>query len=177
MRTIIFISTFLVAINTSFGQLPEKIKSIQKLVEIINNDTGYTIKALSNDYFIDKKNESTDGGQELKGYYKGKKLKKIIYSVGISVCMRTYEYYLSDSNLIFVFEKEFDYPEIKDSSGEYVLDYSKTVPAFEGRYYFNNGKIIQFKNKGHERLSDDRKTKENMFLGDVKNFLEDLKNN
>jgi hypothetical protein len=169
MRITSLILTFSFVANLLFGQTDERIISIRKSVQSINNETGYKIKTLTNDYFADEKNEDADNGQELKGYYKGGKLKKIIYSAGLSNCMKTYEYYLADAGLIFVFEKEDDYPYKKDGSG---LDYSKLVPAFEGRYYFDKGNIFQTKTKGQEKSAYPDKNRFSIIL---KDFLKDLK--
>jgi hypothetical protein len=169
MRAPILFLVFLFIVKLSSGQADEKVTAIRKLVQAINNDRGYKIKKLDNDYFTDVKNEAADNGQELKGYYKDGQLKKIIYTVGLSNCMKTYGYYFSGNNLIFVFEKEDDYPAKKDGSGP---DDSKLVPGFEGRYYIENGKIIQAKTKGQERsVANDN----NRFNADLKGFLEDLK--
>jgi hypothetical protein len=119
---LLFCSTFL------FGQTDIKIKSIRKEVEKINKDSSYDIKALLNDYFVDEKNEVSDGGQELRGFYKNGQLKKINHSVGISCCMNTTEFYFSGKDLVFVFEKQEVYPEVKDNSGELKIDYTR--PGF-----------------------------------------------
>lgn len=169
IKLAIFVLLLLSATNPVSAQANEKIAAIRKLVQAINNDSGYKIKALDNNYFTDVKNEVYDNGQELKGYYKNGQLKKIIYTVGLSNCMKTYGYYFYGKSLVFVFEKEDDYPLKKDGSG---LDNSKLIPAFEGRYYIENGKIFQSKTKGQERSADSDK---NRFNTDLKSFLEDLK--
>jgi len=176
MRTILLILSFLLPEILLFGQSDERIKVIRKLVEQINTDSVYHTKKLDNEYFVTIKNEAADGGQELTGYYKNGEIKKIIYSVGISVCMRTFQYYFANNQLIFVFEKEEDNPEVKDSSGQFIgFDYSKPEPAFEGRYYFDKGKLIEIKVKGKKRMSNDANgNKEKVFIDDSKAFLKDL---
>jgi hypothetical protein len=176
MRKIIYIVTFLIATNHSFSQTEETIKSIRLYVEAINKDTSYKITTLPNGFFVKKKNEVYDNGQELKAVYKDRQLKKLIYSVGLSYSMKTFEYYFLKNDLIFVFEKEDNFPEIKDKSGESIgLDYTKLEPAFEGRYYFENDKIIQTNIKGQKRVPDNQNdSKEKMFIGNIKIFLEYL---
>ncbi len=151
----IFFTTF------SFGQKIDKIKTIRKIVQSINVDTVYTIKKLENDYFVENKNEVADGGQELTGYYKDGQIKKIIYSVGLSYGRNVYEYYFFDGQLVFVFHKQDSYIQLKDSSGEITgFDYSKFETVFEGRYYFEQSKVFEIKNKGKELFPENNKTSE-----------------
>lgn len=69
------------------------------------------------------------------------------YSVGLSNSMKTYEFYLSGTDLIFVFQKEQDYPATAAGG----LNYRKLLPAQEVRYYFDNGKIFKTIIKGKGR--------------------------
>jgi len=170
MKLIILSLFFLFAAHFSSGQNDIKIIAIRKSVELINGENGYHIKTLNNEYFTNVKNEATDNGQELKGYYKYGILKKIIYKIGLSNCMKTYEYYFSDAGLIFMFEKEDDFSVKSDNSG---LDYNKLIPAYEGRFYFENGKLFHKIIKGKERSAEPDKDK---FTTDLKEFLDDLKN-
>jgi hypothetical protein len=156
---------FLWTTNISFAQNADKIPAIRKTVEAINNDSGYQIRTRDNDYFAEVKNEITDNGQELKGYYKNGRLKKMVYSLGLSVCMKTYEYYFLDNELIFVFEKEDDYPEKGDG-----LDYSRLLNAFEARYYLDKGKVFETKVKGAQRLDEGK----NFFLQKMTALIADL---
>lgn len=151
MRITIIASLFLLTTNSLFGQQSNKIVSIRKAVAEINHNKEYKVKTLSNDYFTSK-NEVADNGQELKGYYQKDTLKKIVYNIGLSYGMKAYEFYFYDGNVIFAFEKEDVFPETKDGS----LNYEKLVPAFEGRYYFDRGKIFQTKTKGQKRFSDNK---------------------
>ena len=133
-----------------FGQTKEeKIKSVREKFQIINSDTTYQTKTLTNEQFLE---QMTDGGGELTGYFKNGQIKKIIELVGVSYCVRTFEYYFWDGELIFVYEKEEDFPYI-DSIG--ALDFSKLELAFEGRYYFDSGVIIEVKTTGQKRIPDD----------------------
>ncbi|MCZ2084485.1 MAG: hypothetical protein LC112_09440 [Flavobacteriales bacterium] len=81
MKTKLFLLTFLTLTTLLFGQTAERIAAVRKKVEAINTEKSSQIKQLDNDYFVNVKNEATDDGQELSGYYKNGKLKKIVYSV------------------------------------------------------------------------------------------------
>jgi hypothetical protein len=161
----------------SFGQKSEKIKVIRKIVQSINIDSGFTIKKLDNEYFVNKKKEVTDGGQELTGYFKNGKIIKIVYSLGLSYGINTYEYYFSENQLIFVFHKQDSYLQVKDSFGEFTgFDYTKLKTEFEGRYYFEQSKIFETKNKGVELFSNnDKNNKTSEFLEACKSFVKELK--
>ncbi|HWD88577.1 MAG TPA: hypothetical protein VG367_10655 [Mucilaginibacter sp.] len=173
MRAVISTVMFLLTGSLLYSQSSNEVMVIRAQVQAINNVKGYKIKTLTNDYFVNEKNEVTDNGQELKGYYKDGKLKKLSYYAGLSNCVKTYEYYLDDAGrLIFVFEKEKDFPGLKDGTG---LDYSKLVPAFEGRYYFDQGKLIKIKIHGKERSADENKTAFQEFLEDFKKDLKTQK--
>ena len=58
---------FLLLLNFTFG-FSQNLHFIKKEVEQINNTKNFKIKTIPNDYFVKVKNESTDNGQELKGY-------------------------------------------------------------------------------------------------------------
>ena len=118
MKIKFFLLTFITFTTLLFGQTAEKIAAVRKKVEAINTEKSYHIKNLDNDYFVNVKNEATDGGQELSGYYKNGKLKKIVYSVGLSYGMKTLEYFFSDDELIFVFEKQDQFAALKDQSNQ-----------------------------------------------------------
>ena len=163
---IAMILLFLLVANILFGQQSDKIVLIRKSVAEINNTRGYKVKTLSDDYFTSK-DEVADNGHELKGYYHKDTLKKIVYSAGPSYGMKTFEFYFYDGNVIFAFEKEEVFPETKDGS----LNYEKLVSAFEGRYYFDRGKIFQTKTKGQKRFSDN--DKENILIN-LRRLLKDL---
>lgn len=93
MKTKLFLLIFLTVTTLLFGQTTEKIAAVRKKVEAINTEKSYQIKKLDNDYFVNIKNESTDGGQELSGYYKNGKLKKIVYSIGLSYGVKNLKHY------------------------------------------------------------------------------------
>src|ERR1700733_12637696 len=115
------------SVSTIAAQPNTKIVPSSQIVTAINTQSGYKIKTLDNDYFEDKYGQMPDNGVELKGFYQNGALKKMVYGVGLSNCMKTYEFYLSGATLVFVFEKEEDYP-VKPNG--YELDYNKLVAAF-----------------------------------------------
>jgi hypothetical protein len=109
---------------------------IRKEVEKINNTKNFKIKTIPNDYFVDIKNEATDNGQELKGYYDKNQLKKIIHFVGLSAWNIVTEYYYKDNQLIFVLNSKY-----QSVSENGFLEKPKLL--YRNRYYFKNNKLIK----------------------------------
>jgi len=85
---------WLTFLNSHPAQPADKIAFIRQTVTAINTTPGYKVKTLDNDYFEDKYGEAPDNGIELKGFYQNGVLKKMVYSVGLSNCMKTFEFYL-----------------------------------------------------------------------------------
>ncbi|SEG41087.1 hypothetical protein SAMN05421847_2254 [Halpernia humi] len=154
-----FIFLFFCFTINVFGQ---NINQIRKTVSSINSEKNYQIKVLDNDYFVDKKNEVTDNGQELMGFYKNDKLKKIVHEIGLSNKKIVTQYYFNKGNLIFVLEKRFI---IIDENG-----YLKKPKLFSKRKtYFQGGKIIKDINPNSEINTN--------FIYQSKLLKKDLKNN
>ena len=109
---------------------------IKKEVEKINNTKNFKIKTIPNDYFVDIKNEATDNGQKLKGYYDKNHLNKIIYFVGLSAWNIVTEYYYKDNQLIFVLNSKY-----QSVSENGFLEKPKLL--YRNRYYFKNNKLIK----------------------------------
>ncbi len=105
---------------------------------------------LENEEFLEK---ITDGGGALTGFYKAEKIKKIHQWLGLSSGIEIKEYYFKDDQLIFVYEKfkSFVYDKKKDQ-----FDFTKTETTFEGRYYFNKKRLINYVTTGHNRFEDDK---------------------
>lgn len=160
-----------------FSQNGDKRDEIQRLVHEIDSDTSYTVKVLENEDFL-VRNEVTDNGQQIKGYFKRGDIEKIVYWVGVSYCTRTYQFYLANRSLMFVFEKEENYGMARDSSNEWTgWDYAKLVLTFEGRYYFENGRMIGAKTWGKRLFDiDEGVDKEKLFLSMAIDFQSRLKN-
>ena len=82
------------------------------------------------------KNEVTDNGQELKGYYQNNQLKKITHSVGFSFWKIIREYFYYKNELIFVLETKF---QTNDENG--FINNPKLI--YKNSYYFNKNKLIK----------------------------------
>jgi hypothetical protein len=129
----------------------DQIRQIRISYLKINNDRSLkTIKLENEDFLPD---EAPDGGCSLTGYYKNDTLYKMSAWIGISYCVRQYDFYLNNGKPVFIFETERDFPEKADGT----LDYNTLKPAFEGRYYLDDEKVIDIKLKGEKR-SDEKPT-------------------
>jgi len=91
------------------------------------------------------------GGGELTGYYKKDSVVKIVEWIGLSYGNRTREFYFKENKLFFVYEK-FESFVHNDKTNE--LDLTKVKTTFEGRYYFNNKKLIDQKNSGKRTFEE-----------------------
>src|SRR5258706_4258188 len=134
----------------SFAQTKaELINTIRKDFQAINTDTSLKTKTLEDDEFLEN---TTDGGAELTGYYKRDSIVKIFEWIGLSYGNRTREFYFRKGWLFFVYEK-FQSFVINDTTGE--MDHSNVKTTFEGRYYFNNDKLIEQKTSGKRTFEDE----------------------
>ena len=165
MKTKIQISLFtvlIISLSSTTWEQEDKIKDIQSKFRSINQDTTYTILTLDNEAFLE---QMTDGGGQLIGYFKGDTIYKIHERVGLSYCILTTEYYFWNRQLIFVFEKEDAFPYVDSLA---TLDYTKTETIFEGRYYFDQSKLIDAGTTGQKSIPDDllfdSQTKEGQLL-------------
>ena len=118
---------------------------IQEIVKAADVEKSYQAKTLDNAYFVSH-NEVTDGGQELTGYFENGHIRKIAYSVGLSLGLQKYRYYFDRGELVYVSVEEDDYPATNEG-----LDYEKTEPVFSGEYFFLNGKLLRTNLKGQGR--------------------------
>src|ERR1700743_3775118 len=105
------------------------IKSIRQSVQKIDNIHNLKIIKLENEEFVG--DEMPDNGASLSGYFNGNELLKIHTWIGLSACIRQYDYYLVNGKLCFVYETEQDFE--YDDKGN--LRELKLTNAFEGRYY------------------------------------------
>ena len=124
------------------------LKIIRDDFQAINHDKTLTKTTLSNEQFLEN---MTDGGGELAGYYKKDSLVKIVEWIGLSYGNRTREFYFKENKLFFVYEK-FESFVHNDKTNE--LDLTKVKTTFEGRYYFNNKKLIDQKNSGKRTFEE-----------------------
>ena len=152
MRTAISIltTTLTVSFLTALGQDKARIISdIRKEFKIINNDTTLKKVVLNDEEFLD---HTTDGGGQLTGFYKEGQLRKIVSWIGLSNGNEIFEFYFTNSKLIFVYEQFNSF--IYDPKQE-TLRLDTTERTFEGRYYFNNDKLIDQITTGHNRFEND----------------------
>jgi len=136
--TILILISILLGGN-SYGQSnTNKTATIQQTRQVfkqINEYKNYKIVTIENGYeFL---GEATDGGGELKGFYRGDSLKKIIEWVGLSNRIVQTEYYFDKEKLVFVYSAERRFNEQSNIANEMT-----TTLVFEGRYYFTNSKLI-----------------------------------
>src|SRR5882724_3202589 len=137
MRTLYILALLLFRL-CSFAQSNNiKINEIRNTVERINNDSGYTIRKLDNEEFLE---EMPDNGGELAGYFKNGHLVKIIERIGLSSCVNVTEYYLHDNKLIFTYTKGSEFPYVDSLQ---TFDQSKLNKTMECRFYFDNNKILK----------------------------------
>jgi hypothetical protein len=152
MRTAISIltTTLTVSFLTALGQDKARIISdIRKEFKIINNETTLKKVVLNDEEFLD---HTTDGGGQLTGFYKEGQLRKIVSWIGLSNGNEIFEFYFTNSKLIFVYEQFNSF--IYDPKQE-TLRLDTTERTFEGRYYFNNDKLIDQITTGHNRFEND----------------------
>jgi hypothetical protein len=139
--------TLIFAISIGYGQKKDSIlKNIRILYKQINSDSTLKTVKLENEEFL---HQMTDGGSSLTGFFKDNKICEIHVWLGLSFGVRQFYYYLKNNGqLFFIYETEEDYLRNNDTGS---LDYTKLNLAFKGRYYFDEGKIIDVKNKGQRR--------------------------
>jgi hypothetical protein len=114
------------------------IKNIRVVFQRINSDTTLRIVELTYEEFEEAVGGSPDNGGDVRGYFKKDTLYKLYLSVGPSFGLKDYEYYYDQGEIVFIYEKDQHYP-VKKEGG---LDQDKIVVGFEGRFYFNKGKLI-----------------------------------
>ena len=133
----------------SAGELdPATQAHIQQLVKATDADKDYQVKTLDNSYFVSR-DDVTDGGQELTGYFKNGQMQKIDYSIGLSYGLNRYLYYFDGGDLIYVHEEEDDYPATNEG-----LDYEKTEPGSSAEYFFQHGNPVMMNSKGSQRYQE-----------------------
>jgi hypothetical protein len=129
--------------------LSKEAEAIQSKVSQINGESDYDIRTLYNEEFL---NQTIDGGGELNGYFKNDEMYKMVQKIGLSTKVKTYEYYYFNGKLIMIHEIEEVFPYVEKTG---TFDYTKLNIAFEGFYYMNDGEIIDKREIGERRLSDE----------------------
>ena len=143
------------------------INEIRKTIAQINNDSGYSLKKLENEEFLE---QMTDNGGELTGYFKNGQLVKIVEWIGLSSCVNITEYYLQDNKLIFAFIKGSESPYIDSLE---TFNHSKLIKTMECRFYFDNNKTIKTILNGATRCG--RQPKKDWAKDYLENCLHDKK--
>ena len=170
MRQTIFILTIIAfGLKVQAQDISIKYPALMKIVNDINANKTFSKVVLENDEFM---SHGTDGGGELIGYFANGQIQKITVSVGISIGIRTFDYYFHKDNLVFVYEKLDGYL-YDDSLG--VFDNTKTETNFAGRYYFKNNKLIDSMTLGHNRFENDELDIQTVLLDEMKGYLALLK--
>ena len=124
------------------------IKTIRKDFQTINADTTLKKVELDEEEFLEN---TPDGGGELIGFYKEINLVKIYEWIGLSYGNSTREFYFKHDKLFFVYEK-FQSFVVNNKTNE--IDHGKVRTTFEGRYYFNDKKLIDQKLSGQRTFED-----------------------
>lgn len=154
----------IVVVNVSYAQtLAQKIATIRAEVQKINNSSGYNIKTLSNEEFLD---EMSDGGGELQAYYRNDELVKIVEKIYLSSCINITEYYLKSGILIFAYVqgKQWYYNEKLNE-----FDPKRTTLNMESRFYYENSQLINSILKGQNKCSGQPNSEW------AKNYVDNLK--
>lgn len=138
--------------SSAFAQEVNFISKIRSIVERINTDSAYKTKTLGTEEFM--REEETDGGGSLTGYFKNGELKKINEWVGLSNGIVTIEYFLDHGDLIFAYERKKSFQYINKPDTSY-WDYQDQRVIRENRFYFRHGKLIKKHIKGDQDPSSD----------------------
>lgn len=113
------------------------IKNIRAIFQRINHDTTLRQVDLDIDTMEEIIGGAPDNGAEVTGYFKKDELCKITMSMGPSFGIKDWEYYYDQGQVVFIYEKDRHYPVTKDG-----LDHERLVVGFEGRFYFNKGRLF-----------------------------------
>jgi hypothetical protein len=151
-----FLLYFVFLFSSCYGQDSAKlVKKIRAQVKDINEYSPYVVDTRDNEQLG---LPATDGGLEVKYYQQAVvegaavhgEIRKITVWVGLSYVNNITDYYLHNNKLIFVYQKQMQFPE--DSTG---LRHDTTVLGFEGRYYFSEGKLLYANEKGNKRFGEE----------------------
>jgi len=114
------------------------IRNIRAVFQRINSDS--TLRAVDLDFeaFIEAAGEAPDNGGEIRGYFRNDTIYKLVMGIGLSFGPKEYEYYYERGQVVFVYEKDSHFA-VKDGG----LDHDHLVLGFEGRFYFNKGRLIE----------------------------------
>lgn len=164
----LLLMTFTFVVTGFTQQKADIIKEIKVEFQKINGNKTLRKVTLENEAFLEN---MTDGGGELTGYFGKGEIKKVRQWVGLSNGNETTEFYFKNGQLIFVYEK-FD--SFVFSPQKEQLDRTKTETTFEGRYYFNKNKLIDYRTTGHNRFEDDTINPEETLLKEASENVKQL---
>jgi hypothetical protein len=155
--------------TNSFGQGKQDksiiLKQIKELFRQVNDYKNYKVVTIDDtEEFL---GHVTDNGGNLKGYFKGDSVKKIVEWVGLSNRVVQNDYYFDKGKLVFVYSTDKTY-RFNYKTEEF--DYSKFDKVISRRYYFNNDKLIEtiLRDKEHEKTKQEDAAD---FLSFSKNFI------
>jgi hypothetical protein len=135
--------------------------TIRQEVQQINKDSLLKIKKLENEEFLGY----SDRGNELNGYFKNDSIYKIRAWIGISNRIFLTEYYFKNEQLVFVYEQQTLFMD-SDTSGKI---------SFEGRYYFQDGRIIFSRSTGERSASPGNMSITDVLINETKDYMKKLK--
>ena len=119
--------------------------SIDAFVRDINREEDYETKTLENEEFLE---QMTDGGGELTAWIRDGRVVKMTEWVGLSSCVNVTEYYLQDSQLVFISVQGSEWAYV-DSTGSF--DPAVQNVTMEARFYFDDNALIKSDLNGSTR--------------------------
>ncbi len=149
-NVLLFIAILTIPFIGVSQNIDEQILKIREEFQRINSNYQLDKVDLYNEEFMEY---TTDGGGQLTGYFEKGQLVKYVEWIGVSYGSIAIEYYLKEGKLFFAYEQENKFKSVYDTSGEWMYFDTSLPPEtlFEGRYYFNNSKLIKELTKG-ERM-------------------------
>lgn len=161
---ILFICIALLTASSADCQEKSLIPQIRKEYLNINANKFMQKKTLRNKDYL---GYEADGGSSLTGYFKKGKLVKIVSWAGISHGIHIDEYYFKDGKLIFVYKKFNSFPYDAQKNR---INMKKTTTTFEGRYYFNDDKLIDIQIRGENISRDKQEDEQKQLLNEADNY-------
>jgi len=162
-----------VAVSKPKATKDSLIKNIRAVFQRINSDSTLREVSLDPETMEEIIGGAPDNGADVTGYFKNDSLRKIVMSFGPSYGMKDWEYYYDRGQVVFVYEKDQHFPVMKDGG----LDHERLVVGFEGRFYFNKGRLIEKIIKRYDRFMaeevDDSYIKD--LLDDVDGYAQALR--
>lgn len=147
---LLFLAATLLSTATSGQNKSDKIRQIRATCQQINENRALTQKTADEEKLF--QGNAPDGGGSLVGYFDHGQLRKMDFTVGLSYGEITKSFYFEDGHLIFVYEKEKDFPVAADSLS---LDHDQLQLSYEGRYYYDHQKMIHKITSGKKRIHED----------------------